>query len=95
MLNYCGNSQFLLIQEDIQDLVLGRQRNTNTVQYLLHLESRKVKLEKESGCYRRMSWGRGWWGDDKEHKCPVVRFSSYEDLMYSTVIIANNTVLYT
>lgn len=46
--NYCVNSQFLLIQEDIQDLVLGRQRNTNTVQYLLYMESGKVKLgEKE------------------------------------------------
>lgn len=31
----------------------------------------------------------------KEHKFPVVKFSSSEDLMYSIVITANNTVLYT
>ena len=98
--NYCVNSQFLLIQEDIQDLVLGRQRNTNTVQYLLYMESGKVKLgEKE---WHRVVVTRGWvglGGDGemlvKEHKFPVVKFSSSEDLMYSIVIIANNTVLYT
>ena len=64
------------------------------------MESRKVKLGEKEWC--RVVVTRGWvglGGDGemlvKEHKFPVVKFSSSEDLMYSIVIIANNTVLYT
>ena len=72
-------------------------RKTNTVWYHSYVDSKQPNSEK---------WGvKRWLPEDrgrgngktlvKGYKLPVVRLTCSGDLIYSMVIIANNTVLYT